>query len=43
VALTPITNTWTQLTNGTVTASPFTITDPGAMTNRQRFYLFSTP
>jgi len=43
LALTPITNTWTKLTNGTVTASPFTITDPGATTNQQRFYLFSTP
>jgi autotransporter-associated beta strand protein len=29
--------------NGTVTASPFTITDPGATTNPQGFYLLSTP
>jgi len=43
LALSPITNTWTKLTNGTVSASPFTITDPGATTNRQRFYIFSSP
>jgi autotransporter-associated beta strand protein len=43
LALTPVTNTWTLLTNGTVTVSPFTLTDPGANTNAQRFYLFSTP
>jgi len=43
VALTPITTTWTLLTSGTVTVSPFTITDPGAVTNQQRFYLFSAP
>ncbi len=43
LALTPVTNTWTLLTNGTVTVSPFTITDPGAATNQQRFYLFTAP
>jgi|GEM_PF-5977086 len=43
LALSPITNTWTKLTNGTVSASPFTITDPGVTTNRQRFYIFSSP
>jgi len=43
LALSPITNTWMKLTNGTVSASPFTITDPGATTNQQRFYIFSSP
>ena len=43
LALKPVTNTWTLLTNATVTASPFTITDPGAATNQQRFYLFTAP
>jgi autotransporter-associated beta strand protein len=43
VALTPVTNTWTLLTNGTVTVNPFTISDPGAATNHQRFYLFTAP
>ena len=43
LALKPVTNTWTLLTNGTVTASPFTLTDPGAATNQERFYLFTAP
>jgi hypothetical protein len=43
VALTPVPSTWTLLTNGTITASPFIIADPGAVTNEQRFYLFSAP
>ena len=43
LALAPITNTWTKLTNGAVSTSPFILTDPGAATNRQRFYRFSTP
>ena len=43
LALTPVTNTWTLLQSGTITVSPFTITDPGANTNKQRFYLFSAP
>jgi len=43
VALTPVTSTWTLLTSGTIIESPFTITDPGAVTNQQRFYRFSTP
>jgi len=43
LTLTPVTNTWTLLTNGTVTVSPFTLTDPGAATNQQRFYLFTAP
>jgi len=43
LALSPITNAWTKLTNGTVSTSPFRITDPGASTNRQQFYIFSSP
>jgi fibronectin-binding autotransporter adhesin len=43
VALTPITNTWTLLSSGTITVSPFTITDLNATNFVQRFYLFSTP
>ena len=43
LALTPITNTWTLLTNGTITTSPFTNIDLTATNKPQRFYLFSTP
>ncbi|MGN6644359.1 MAG: hypothetical protein ACTHKU_15315, partial [Verrucomicrobiota bacterium] len=43
VALTPITTTWTLVTNGTVTVSPFTIIDNTATNYPQRFYLFSAP
>ena len=43
LTLAPVTNTWTKVTNGTITASPFTITPPGLTTNQQQFYLFSTP
>jgi autotransporter-associated beta strand protein len=43
VAATPITNTWTLLTNGTITVSPFTIIDQAATNYSQRFYLFSNP
>jgi hypothetical protein len=43
VALSPVTNTWTLLSNGTVTVTPFTITDPTATNYPQRFYLFSAP
>jgi hypothetical protein len=42
-ALTPIPNTWTLLTNGTITESPFTIIDNTATNFPQRFYRFSTP
>jgi hypothetical protein len=35
-------SSWQVLTNGTVTASPFTVHDPTA-TNRQRFYRISVP
>jgi autotransporter-associated beta strand protein len=34
---------WTLLTNGTITVSPFTINDLEATNYPQRFYLFSTP
>jgi hypothetical protein len=43
LALTPGSNTWTLLTNGTITASPFIIQDAGATNKPHRFYLFSTP
>ena len=43
LALTPVTNTWTLLTNGTISTSPFIINDAGATNQPQRFYLFSTP
>jgi hypothetical protein len=43
VALTPITNLWTLLSSGTITVSPFTITDHAATNFPRRFYRFSTP
>jgi hypothetical protein len=43
LALTPVSSTWTLVTNGTITASPFTIQDTGSTNYQQRFYLFSTP
>jgi autotransporter-associated beta strand protein len=43
ITLRPITNTWTLLTNGVVSSSPFTNTDPAAASFPRRFYLFSTP
>jgi fibronectin-binding autotransporter adhesin len=43
VALTPITTTWTLLSSGTVTTSPFTINDLTATNFTQRFYIFSAP
>jgi len=42
VALTPITS-WTLLSSGTITVSPFTINDLDATNYTQRFYLLSTP
>ena len=42
-ALTPITSTWTFLSSGTVTTSPFTLSDLTATNFPQRFYLFSSP
>ena len=43
VGLTPVTNTWTLLSSGTITTSPFTINDLNATNFNRRFYLFSTP
>ena len=43
LGLKPVTNTWTLLTNSTITTSPFTIIDNTATNLAQRFYLFSTP
>ena len=43
VTLTPVTNTWTLLSNGTITLSPFTIIDNTATNFGQRFYQFSAP
>ena len=43
VTLTPIISTWTLLSSGTVTASPFTINDLNATNFPNRFYIFSTP
>jgi hypothetical protein len=41
--LAPVASTWTLLSNGTMTTSPFTIIDRNATNYSQRFYLFSTP
>jgi autotransporter-associated beta strand protein len=43
IALSPVTNTWTLLQSGTITASPFTNYDLTATNFSSRFYLFSTP
>ena len=43
VALAPVTNTWTLLSNGTITVTPFTISDLDATNFPQRFYRFTTP
>jgi autotransporter-associated beta strand protein len=43
IALTPISTTWTLLSSGTVTVSPFTINDLTATNFPRRFYIFSTP
>ena len=43
VALTPISTTWTLLSSGTVTTSPFTINDLNATNFPNRFYIFSAP
>lgn len=43
VMLTPITDTWTLLSNSTITVSPFTLTDLTATNCPQRFYRFSAP
>ncbi|MFM2081750.1 MAG: toxins and related Ca2+-binding domain, partial [Verrucomicrobiota bacterium] len=43
VGFTPVTNTWTLLSNGTVTASPFTVQDLAATNFPRRFYIFTAP
>jgi hypothetical protein len=43
VTLTPIASTWTLLQSGSVTASPFTISDLTATNFAHRFYIFSAP
>jgi len=43
LALAPVTDTWTLITNGTITESPFTIIDSAATNVPQRFYQFSLP
>jgi fibronectin-binding autotransporter adhesin len=43
VALTPVSTTWTLISSGTVSTSPFVLTDLNATNYPQRFYLFSTP
>ena len=43
VALAPITSTWTLLSSGTITTSPFTINDLTATNYPRRFYIFSSP
>ncbi|HEX5220095.1 MAG TPA: autotransporter-associated beta strand repeat-containing protein [Verrucomicrobiae bacterium] len=43
VMLTPIPTTWTLLSSGTVTTSPFTINDLTATNFPRRFYIFSAP
>lgn len=40
---TPITNTWSKLTNGTIGTSPFTLQLPGAGNHPQQFFLFTSP
>ncbi len=43
VALHPVTTTWTLLQSGTISSSPFTITDLTATNYPHRFYLFTSP
>jgi len=43
VALTPVETTWTLLSSGTVTTSPFVLQDLSVTNYPQRFYLFSAP
>jgi autotransporter-associated beta strand protein len=43
VAATPIANTWTLLSSGTIAVSPFTLEDLEATNYTRRFYLFSAP
>lgn len=41
--LSPITSTWTLVTNGTFGATPTVFTDPGAGAAPQRFYIITEP
>lgn len=41
--LSPIATTWQLITSGTVTNSPFTVTDSSATNSVQKFYIFGTP
>jgi autotransporter-associated beta strand protein len=43
LALAPVTNTWTLLQSGTVSANPFTLQDLTATNFPQRFYIFTAP
>jgi len=43
VALTPVTNTWTLVTNGVFGAGPTVISDPSAAGQPQQFYLITVP
>jgi len=43
VALTPVTNTWTQVTSGTFGASATTYTDAAATSFPKRFYIITSP
>ena len=42
LALRPF-SAWTVIASGTITTSPFTVTDTSATSLAQRFYIFSTP
>ena len=43
LALSPVTNTWTMLSSGTISTNPFTISDYTATNFAQRFYQLTTP
>jgi hypothetical protein len=43
LTLSPISSTWTLISSGTVTTSPFTINDLSATNYPRRFYIFSAP
>ncbi len=43
LALTPITNTWTLVTNGVFGTGPTVITDPSAATNPSQYYIITVP
>ncbi|HEY1718362.1 MAG TPA: pectinesterase family protein [Verrucomicrobiae bacterium] len=43
IALSPVTNTWTLLTNATFGAGPAEFTDPQATNFPQRFYIITAP